>query len=185
MIEQLQPDADPIRNAFAPLIGLPAWLVRKGHASCLTLEFGQPHLEIREPPTSCANSGWIRRYFSRRQITPRGEWHLWINCCHWRVIRSGNVVAWSESSDEAIIKAALQIDSLILTNTKVNHRNQTSEFAFESDTTINMWPDEEDDSPQWMLFQPSGDVLTYRADGLYSLGPGNQPPDEKVWQTLS
>ncbi len=181
MIKQKETGVDAIQEAFAPLIGLPAWLVRKGHASCLTLEFGQPHLQVREPVASSSDDEQVRRLFSRRRISPRGEWHLWIYCCHWRVICAGNEIAWSESPDEAIRKAANEVDGQLLTSVSVHCVNRTSEFSFELGTTIQMWPYDDDDSPQWMLFMPSADVLTYRADGLYSLGPSNQPPDEKKW----
>jgi hypothetical protein len=184
MTEHKEMDADPIQKAFAPLIGLPAWLVRKGHASCLTFEFGQPHLKIRQPIMSPSGSEQARRLLSKRSISPRGEWHLWIYCCHWRVLSDRNEIAWSESPEQAIVKAARELDGLLLTKVSVDRVGRTSEFAFESETTIQMWPYDEDDSPQWMLFTQSGDVLTYRADGLYSLGPSNQPADEEQWQPL-
>jgi hypothetical protein len=184
MTEHKEMDADPIQKAFSPLIGLPAWLVRKGHASCLTFEFGQPHLKIRQPTVSSSESEQARRFLSKRSVSPRGEWHLWIYCCHWRVLSAGNEIAWSESPEQTIVKAARELDGLLLTKVGVDRVRRTSEFTFESETTIRMWPYDEDDSPQWMLFRQSGDVLTYRADGLYSFGPSDRPADEEQWQAL-
>jgi hypothetical protein len=148
------------------------------------LEFGQPHLEVREPRIALSESEKVRQLFSRRSITPRGEWHLWINCCNWRVFCADKEIAWNESSDEEIVKAANQVDGLLLINVAVIGLRRTSDFIFESDTRISMWPYDEEEAPQWLLFMPSGDVLTYRADGLYSLGPGNLPPDKQQWHTL-
>jgi hypothetical protein len=100
------------------------------------------------------------------------------------VICAGNEVAWSESPDEAIRNAASEIDGQLLTAVKVDRISRHSEFSFELETTILVWPYDDEDSPQWMLFMPSGDVLTYRADGLYSLAPSNQPPNEEKWYAL-
>ena len=47
-------------------------------------------------------------------------------------------------------------------------------------------PDEPDDEPleQWLLFGPSGHVLTVRDDGTYAYKPGDTPPEEEVWRPL-
>jgi hypothetical protein len=41
-----------VGDAFSKIYGLPAWQVRKGVGSFLTLEFGEPHLQIRAPYSS-------------------------------------------------------------------------------------------------------------------------------------
>jgi hypothetical protein len=153
------------------------------------MEFGQPHLEVHEPVACDAECEKVRRHFARRRIYPRGEWHLWIWCCNWRVISDGHEVAWSESPDEQIVRAAGELDGRLLAEVHADGRTRTSEFVFEAGTTIQMWPyteddGSEDDGSQWLLYMPSGDVLAYRADGLYSLGPGNQPPEHQQWLAL-
>jgi hypothetical protein len=37
---------------------------------------------------------------------------------------------------------------------------------------------------QWMLYQPSGEVLTIRSDGMYSLEPGNTTSADARWTPL-
>ena len=38
-----------VEAAFQPVLGLPCWGVQCGYGSFLTLEFGQPRLEVVEP----------------------------------------------------------------------------------------------------------------------------------------
>jgi len=37
---------------------------------------------------------------------------------------------------------------------------------------------------QWRLFQPSGEVLTIRSDGMYTVEPGNTTPADARWMPL-
>src|SRR5215213_6024148 len=100
MDEGVELDGDPLRRAFAPLIGLAAWSVRIGHGSFLTLEFGTPHLSVREPIVAKPGaSEKVRKALARRRVRPVGEWHLWIYCWHWRVWSEGAEIACSESPD--------------------------------------------------------------------------------------
>jgi hypothetical protein len=97
------------------------------------------------------------------------------------VISHDREIAWSESSDQEIVEAANELDGLLLTRVDVNLVMRTSGFEFERNTRIETWPYEEDDSEQRMLFMRSGEVLNYRADGLFSVGPSNQTIDEQRW----
>lgn len=179
-------DDNPIRRAFAPVIGLPAWNVRKGYGSFLILEFGQPRLKIREPiiaPTGVSER--VRTAMARRIVTPRGDWHLWIYCCHWRVLSKDAQLAWSEASDEKINDAAREIDGQLLTGIETKPAVGTSVFRFDQGTRLETRPYEDDDNDkQWMLYMKSGDVFSYRADGYYSWGPGNRPEDDVSWHPL-
>jgi hypothetical protein len=177
--------SDPLYRAFAPLVGLPAWQVRRGHGSFLTLEFGAPHLKIREPKVAPPDMDeQVAAQFRRRLVIPRGEWHLWIYCCHWRVLSGGEEVAWSEASDDEIGAAAKELDGQLLTAAEADPAQGTSAFEFDLGATLQTWPYGSGDDTQWMLYMPSGDVFSYRENGFYSLGPGSQSPDEQVWQTL-
>jgi hypothetical protein len=175
---------DPLQRAFEPLIGLPVWFVHKGYGSFLTMEFGSPHLKVREPRmVSSEASEMVQKLFARRRVTPCGEWHLWIYCCNWRIIADGHELAWSESSDQESIAAAYNIDSRLFIGIQIDSSKGTSVFEFEGNTVLQTWPYGKDSSDeQWNLFfWKSGDVFSYRADGHYSCGPGNQAVTDQSW----
>ena len=96
---------------FKPLYGQPCWGVRPGIRPTLTLEFGKPHLVVRQPIVASPEAtDEVRTALRRRRVYPHGEWHLWIYCCHWRALANGTELAWSESSREQIAAAANEID---------------------------------------------------------------------------
>src|SRR5450631_3504297 len=66
--------SDPLYRVFCPLTGLPARLVRRGHGSFLTLEFGAPHLRIREPEVASPDMDeQVAALLRRRKVTPPGR----------------------------------------------------------------------------------------------------------------
>jgi hypothetical protein len=172
--------ADPVVSAFAPIIGTPAWLVRRGFASFLTFEFGEPHLEVREPIAE-SNHHLLRQ----RRVTVRGDWHLWIHSCNWRVIVDGAEIAHNESSDQLIDAAASALDGQLLLGVEVQH-TAACRFLFDLEGRLETFPYDDDDrkSDQWLLFGPDGNVLTLRGDAHYRLGPGNLTPAQEVWIPL-
>ena len=125
-------ESDPVKRVFAPLVGLPAWDVQKGHGSMLTFEFGNPSLQIREPiDASAGASPRTRASLARRKVTPRGEWHLWINCCNWRCTANGMEIAHSDSADADIAAAAAELDGQRLLAVTVEPHRGRSTFAFD------------------------------------------------------
>src|SRR5947209_15880038 len=83
---------DAVDAPFRPVYGLPCWNAKEGYGSFLTMEFGEPHLVIREPRSRPEFSPRLRRALARRLVTVRGEWHLWIYCCQWYVYTGKKLV---------------------------------------------------------------------------------------------
>ena len=75
-----------IERVVRRLYGKPCWGVSPGFGSFLTLEFGEPHLEVREPVAmKKGTSAGVRKNLIRRAVYIHGDWHLWIYCCDWQV----------------------------------------------------------------------------------------------------
>lgn len=166
-----------IANAFEPILGFPAWQVKQGYGSFLALEFGEPRLEIGERKE--------HRRISRRDVTVRGDWHLWIYCCGWDIAQNGTHVAHSESEDEAIAKATAQLDGQCLEKLWMEPGTVITHFKFDLGGELKTYPYGPDCADeQWMLYGPSGDVLSVRSDNRYCHGPGDTPPDEVRWLPL-
>jgi hypothetical protein len=166
----------PLDLFFAPVLGLPAWGVRQGHGSFLDFEFGQPALKVEE---------WQTKEGMRRSAHVTGEWHLWIYCCHWRVLQDGAELAWSESTREEIDRAAARLNGQQLSGVTVDPRNGRSSFAFDLGGVLETWPYGDDlTQQQWTVFN-RGEVFGYRADGHYFRGRADTPPDQEQWFPLS
>lgn len=169
--------ADPIGSVFADVIGKPCWNVRPGYGSAFMMEFGEPHLRVREPIVSNSESEKVRRSLARRQVTIKGDWTLLVEFCGWRVFRDGAAVIDSDTfidadpSTERVLVDALQGQKL--TDVRANGAAGTSRFAFDLGSlveTFASWTG----APfgDWMFFT-SGHTLSYRTDGRYSWGPSD------------
>jgi len=156
--------------------GNPAWSVRKGHGSFLTLEFGQPDLEVREPLAASPDTQErVQERLASRRVSVRGRWHLWIYCCNWSITLRGTEVAHSESPDDVIAFATDQLDGQKLLSVIRDERPGTWVFAFDLDCELRTWPYDDDvTGEQWLLYErDSVNVLTVRADGQCSYDSGS------------
>ena len=167
-----------INHLFHPLCDKPCWLVQPGYGSFLTLEFGMPRLTIHEPSISVtASKPASRPLRARRVVRVHGEWHLWIYCCHWRVTRFEQVIGDS-STTRGRKRAAQELDGQILTHVTVHPQNGASIFRFDLGAHLETVPYDQE-SEQWLLYEPTGEVFTVRADGYYSHMPGDTPQEHE------
>jgi hypothetical protein len=180
---------NPLLSAFSPILGLPSWLVAKGHGSFVTLQFGEPQLVIREPRMQPLFIDGGPSRARTRFVHIRGQWHLWIYCCEWSLTLNGVQIAHCESDDVTIARALRVLNGQALTSVESSSADGSSTFAFDLGCVLRTHPApkgtySEKPVEQWMLFQPSGDVLTVRGDGQYLVRDGRQPNDDNGWEQL-
>ncbi|MDS0793506.1 hypothetical protein NUV26_15175 [Burkholderia pseudomultivorans] len=172
---------------WAAVYGNPAWSVRKGHGSFLTLEFGPPAHLIREPErTSPEASERVRELAARRRVTVTGRWHLWIYCCNWLIAQDDKELAHSESPDDVMTFATQRIDGQKLVSVERGARPHSWLFNFDLGGQLRTWPYDDDLScEQWFLHErDSGNVLAARADGLISYGPATRTAKDEDWTPM-
>lgn len=174
-----------VSQVFEPILGLPGWLVKKGQGSFLTFEFGDPSLRIREPmePKPEASDAF-NQYRTRRLVTVRGQWHLWIYCCDWEITEGEKLLAHSESSDEQIADATRYLDGQALQEVSVSPDSSTV-FRFDLGGVLRTkrW-EKEEVSEQWLVYEPSGMVFGIHSNGMYTHHLGNTSPDDMVFLPL-
>jgi hypothetical protein len=173
---------NPFAETFAKLYGLPCWGVEPGYGLSLTLEFGDPHLEIREPRPPQAH--WSRRFramMARRRVFVHGEWHLWLWDCDWAVFLDGRRVG-DCSGLRRVRRAAEVLDGQALVSAEVRARGCRTTFGFDLGGRLETRPLNRR-GEQWLLYTPSGKVLTLRSDKQYQFARGDGSEGEH-WQTL-
>lgn len=170
-----------IEELFEPLVGLPCWNVRKGYASFLTFEFGEPRLDIIEPMDSSSSSPHVRKALARRTVSVLGQWHLWIYCCAWQFLVEDFEIATWESEDEKITEACSTLDGQILEQVMPGAKSGETIFRFDLGGQLNIEPSDEELNELWLLFCPDSNVYTYRSDGASSFGPGDSAAKDEVW----
>jgi hypothetical protein len=175
--------------AFAPLFGVPSWLVSKGHGSFITLEFGSPSLQIDEPRRMPLHITGAPTTALRRLAHVRGQWHLWIYCCDWSLLLHDVQLANNESDDITMNRALQVLNGQALVDVTINRHDAATKFTFDLGCVLETSP-----SPghvygvepveQWLLYQPDQNVLTVRSDGSYRLAPGDAAPEGAPWSPL-
>jgi hypothetical protein len=179
----------PIADAFEAVFGLPSWNVKKGVGSFITLEFGDPALTVHEPKSRTVRLGdGEPRKVMRRLTVVHGAWHLWIDCCEWSLTGDGIELAHCESSDDTIAGALNVLNGQALESVTIAPTDGSSKFVFDLGCILTTNPAPSgtygpDPVEQWMLYQPSGQILAVRDDGQYSHGVAENP-ESSDWQTL-
>lgn len=168
-----------IRISLSRLYGMPCWGVKRGYGSFLTLEFGRPHLRVREPYRSTAASKRVREAATRRLITVSGDWHLWVYCCDWAVFNGSRLIGDSDSK-RRIDRAASFLNGQRLVKAWIVPRGMRSVFEFDLGGRLETKPFDRT-SEQWLLYEPTGNVLSVRADCKYAYGSGNRHPGKEKW----
>jgi len=173
-----------IDEAFGPVYGQPSWLVRRGHGSFVTLEFGEPRLDVGEPKQRLhVFSTKVHERLATRLVAVHGAWHLWIYCCAWRLTHPMRPLAHSGSRPQRIDRALAVLDGQALISVVVDADARTS-FTFDLGCTLLTWPYDHQ-SEQWLLYEPDGRVLTVRADGRYSHDSSAIPAEDSQWHPLA
>jgi hypothetical protein len=169
-------------RSFRKLYGKPCWNVKQGYGSFLTLEFGAPHLIIREPrKPSRGMSKRVRENLARRLVYVRGDWHLWLYCCDWTIYDRSKRRADSESSKRTIERAANVLNGQALQQASFHYRGCRSVFEFDlgGRLVVKSWPPAYE---AWLLYEPTAKVLTLKADKTFSHHPGDTLTEPEVWR---
>ena len=162
-------DRKAIDRSFQPLYGHPCWGLRYDRNLNLSMNFGQPSLHVREPFSTNSASEAVRRMASRRRVTVRGEWWLWIYCCYWRLTTGDLELATGSSSFRRIERATAQLEGQELMSVAVEPETGATRFTFDLGCVLHCRRFARDtDGELWMLYKPSGYVLSVHGNGTFS-----------------
>jgi hypothetical protein len=98
----------------------------------------------------------------------RGEWHLWVYMCAWRINKGYIPIIGSCDSRERIEKALKVLKDKRLIKYEILDKALDTKFYFEDDLSITLFDEsvEDADSEHWMLYTPDRNVLC--------IGPGDK-----------
>ena len=146
---------------FAPLVGSLVWNVHRGEGRYLTMEFGRPHLCVREPlGRSSATSKRVQRMLRMRGAYIHGDWHLFVHG-DWKVAVEDD---WLHSDDE-IVPHSLKEDCLRnlggqrLVSVEAVEDGRRLNLVFDLTGKLEIWPPAGDDDTQWSLHGWDGNTV--------------------------
>jgi len=161
---------EQIENIFRPLIGEVAWSVRRGIESFLTLEFGEPHRRIREPiALREVTDPALLRNFQRRRVTLSGHWHLWVQCCEWRISTASGAATDRDLEAEILAECLADLDGQKLVSAAPGDAPWSTVLRFDLGGMLQIapWGEARPDDDQWSLFIKGGAVVSLLNDGSF------------------
>lgn len=90
----------------------------------------------------------------------RGEWHLWINDCAWRIDKEGKPIIGSNDDRKKINKKILILKNKILKNIEILSNIFDAKISFEKGIELTLFANTTEEAEHWMLFTPDRKVLT-------------------------
>ncbi len=137
------------------------WFVRCVEYGILRLDFGAPHLSIREPASIAGDSPRVSAALQRRLVVPTGKWHLFIEYGLWSVEAGG--FRCSRTDDPCDTKALGQLEGQKLTS--VRYVPEAGEWVFDFDLSgklsIGCPKSSPEGESQWILFFEDGTCLAF------------------------
>ena len=159
---------------FAPLIGSLVWNVHRGEGRYLTMEFGKPHLRVREPlGRTSATTKRLQRWSRMRRAHVYGDWALFIQG-DWKVAVEDD---WLHSDDE-IVPHSLKEECLLnlsgqrLVSVEAAEDGRHLGLVFDLAGKLEIRPPAGDDDMQWSLHGWDGHVAAMDHDGKLAFEVG-------------
>ncbi len=149
----MKKNQEVIINNIKNIINMKATRIFLGHGSFLSIDFGKL-VKVK--------------VHSNREVhvQTRGEWHLWIYMCCWRIDRGGDPLVGSNDSQDKIRLKLSEIQDIKLINFEILNNSLDLKLSFENNVAIWLFNCNTEEDEHWMLFTPDHHVLT--------AGPANQ-----------
>ena len=171
------------------MLGMPCWQTRRIHGSIISMEFGEPRLEITEPRVRPLHIAGAPDRAPRRAAYVYGDWTLTLTDCEWSILLEGALLAHSESSDTTINRALHVLNGQAFESIQVDPDTAATTFTFDLGCALKTRPvpvEPTADPPieKWTLLAPNNVFIEVRADGHYRQGDSNADPDGAEWKRL-
>jgi hypothetical protein len=103
---------------------------------------------------------------SRGERYKHGEWHLWLQCCGWRLEKGVRILIASEDGRELLVRTTRRLEFGPLVEAGVETPGLDLRLKFESGIKLTTFALNKYRYEQWELFRPDGRVLTAKAGGV-------------------
>jgi hypothetical protein len=149
------------------------------------MNFGEPHLDIREPIKVRSSSAVVRRAFSYRNVTVSGKWWLWVFCAFWKLSLRDLGPVTGASSFRSIQYALLRLNGQRLSCATVDPTTAATRFEFDLGGVLDVRRFERGSKEEmWTLYKPNGYCLSVRGDGQYCHELKTSAPSEDCWRKI-
>lgn len=157
---------DQIQDLLKSLIGRIAWGVDRGHGSVFHMEFGAPHLVVREPITpSPGGSAKVRRGLLRRRVHVQGDWSFWVNYGDWTLRTADGVLDSTNDPGSPLDDCLRDLEGQKLLSLEAGQKPNACVLTFDLGAVLEIWPSTEIQDDQWSLHTWNGRIASFQHDG--------------------
>ena len=175
-----------VESKFQELYGVVCWKVKWDGNLNLSMNFGQPSLNIREPKEVKSNRKKVSDSFKYRHVTLHGEWFFWVLSGYWKLSLKDFDEVTSATSYKRKNMALSRLDGQKLTQVNVNPETSATQLDFDLGAKLYIRRTGiKSDGDIWSLYKPNGYVLSVRADGKYYDDPGDTEFGKNEWKNIA
>ena len=157
------------------LKGLYAWQVRYENGA-LRIDFGEPHLRVREPKEHLENLDLaVQKLGRRRIVTPTGVFHLFVDNCDWEATAFGYMCKNSDSDREQIVKCLSQVSGQKFAGASFILEESLCIFNFDLGGKLIMKPNcsvARIDTQLWTVFLRDSSYISYGYSNRFEFSAG-------------
>lgn len=136
-----------IADILNRLVGQKVSACQLGHGSMFSIDLGI--LTTEHIPTK---KRIIKSYM-------RGEWHLWVSMCAWRIDKDNKPLIAADDEREIIAEKLQLLVGTTLTQYEILNTALDTKFYFDSTISLILFNMNTQNAKQWMLFTPKDKVL--------------------------
>ena len=171
-----------LQEVFGVICWEPKWDINLN----LSINFGQPHLSIREPKEVKSKYKTIRQTFRLRGVALHGEWLFWVLSGYWKLSIKDFGEVTSATRYKRMAMALARLDGQKLVHARVNSDTSATQLDFDLGARLTVRRSSiVGKGDIWSLYKPNGYVLSVRADGKYHDDPGDSDPKKFRWKPIA
>jgi hypothetical protein len=137
------------------------------------MEFGSPHLHVREPIVASPNAPpRVRKSLARRHVTVAGDWNLWIQDARWEIKTETLSIRSEDIGHIPVEDACRELDGQILIVAAAGAEPFSCHLTFDLGASLLIWLSPEIEEPQWSIYEAGGRITTCDHRGNISIEGG-------------
>jgi hypothetical protein len=161
-------------SLFTPLISQLSWGINRGHGSALRVEFGKPHLQVRNPIQARPSSeDRVKEHLASRRIFPSGQWHFLILDSEWKVSAFGKTCHCNDPKPK-VDEALEHLNGQRLVSIEIEPDGKWFVLAFDLGGTLRVSLFPQDEGTCWSLSDADKGIITTFENGELETSPATQ-----------
>jgi hypothetical protein len=164
---------ESLDDILATLIGKIAFSLKQSYGSFFFVEFGGPHLRLREPiePKPEASEK-AKTSLRRRRVHVVGTWSLFVQDCNWTLTNEQQSVCQADAPEnmENLFRG---VEGQYLISARIDHATKTCTLEFDLGASLKLWPridrNPDPSEDQWRLNFLDRSSVGYTNDGSIAI----------------